>query len=257
MLASGESAGNAVVVEHPTPATPVRGTALFDLDGTLLPWDCQLLFCHRVLRAQPWRRLYLLVFLPFVPLAKGLGAGPMKRIFLSYLWRMERAEIERHAREFAAGLEFYPELLAEIERQRAAGRMLILASASPEFYVAEIGKRLGFDLSLGTPVGIGAHSPLFPDLDNHKGAVKVERLRHLLPPGWFHDNGALRDSHGYTDSTADLPMLAICERATLVNPSPELTELGERQGWTIVRPARPWKSKFDRLLKLAKFALGI
>ncbi|HEY8991820.1 MAG TPA: hypothetical protein VIM46_07575 [Luteolibacter sp.] len=67
----------------------------------------------------------------------------------------------------------------------------------------------------------------------------------------------LRDSHGYTDSTADLPMLAICERATLVNPSPELTELAERQGWMIVRPARPWKSKFDRLLKLAKFALGI
>ena len=98
MLASNESAGNAVVVEHPTPATPVRGTALFDLDGTLLPWDCQLLFCHRVLRAQPWRRFYLLVFLPFVPLAKGLGAGPMKRIFLSYLWRMERAESERHAR---------------------------------------------------------------------------------------------------------------------------------------------------------------
>jgi HAD superfamily phosphoserine phosphatase-like hydrolase len=229
---------------------------LFDLDGTLLPWDCQILFCHRVLREQPWRRFYLFVFPLFLPLAKWLGAGPMKRIFLCYLWRMDRTEIERHAREFAASLEFYPELLAEIERQRGEGRLLVLASASPEFYVAEIGRRLGFDLALGTPVGIGAHSPFFPDLDNHKGEAKVHRLRALLPAAWFAD-GVLRDSHGYTDSTADLPMLAICEKATLVNPSPRLAAMAAGRDWTIVRPALPWRSKVDRLKRMARYLLGL
>jgi len=180
----------------------------------------------------------------------------MKRIFLCYLWRMEREEIERHAREFAASLEFYPELLAEIARHRREGRLLVLASASPEFYVAEIGKRLGFDLSLGTPVGIGAHARFFPDLDNHKGEAKVHRLRHLLPAAWFK-NGVLRDSHGYTDSMADLPMLRICEKAMLVNPSPMLAAIGEERGWTIVRPARPWRSTFDRVRQIAKLVLGI
>lgn len=49
------------------------GLALFDLDQTLVPWDTQLLFCNCVLREEPWRRVYLLVFLPFLPLVHVLG----------------------------------------------------------------------------------------------------------------------------------------------------------------------------------------
>ncbi|MGC4016265.1 MAG: HAD family hydrolase [Luteolibacter sp.] len=134
-------------MSFPTDTTCPRGIALFDLDGTLLPWDCQILFCHRVLRRSPWRRFYLPVFLAFAPFAKFLGAEVMKRIFLSYLWRMSPEEVISHARAFARELGFYPELVAEIERHRAKGDLLVLTSASPEFYVVEIGKRLGFDLS--------------------------------------------------------------------------------------------------------------
>ena len=46
-----------------------RGVAVFDLDGTLLAWDTQLLFCQFVLRREGWRRCYLLLFLPLLPLA--------------------------------------------------------------------------------------------------------------------------------------------------------------------------------------------
>ena len=76
----------------------------------------------------------------------------------------------------------YREMRAKLEEQRAAGNFLILASASPEFYVAEIGRELGFDLTLGTVVETG---PLFPDLENHKGAAKVARLNKLLPASYF------------------------------------------------------------------------
>ena len=54
---------------------------------------------------------------------------------------------------------------------------LILASASPEFYVAELGRELGFDLTLGTPVELGS---FFPDLVNHKGSAKVEATLGFL-----------------------------------------------------------------------------
>ena len=115
----------------------------------------------------------------------------------------------------------YPELRGELERHRAAGDFLILASASPEFYVREIGRELGFDLTLGTVVETG---PFFPPLENHKGAAKVARLKRELPASYF-ENGKLRHCHGYTDSRADLPMLGLCESATVVNPSPELAAL--------------------------------
>ncbi|BCU76761.1 HAD family hydrolase [Luteolibacter sp. LG18] len=239
----------------PTDTTRPRGIALFDLDGTLLPWDCQVLFCHRVLRRAPWRRFYLLVFLPFTPFAKWLGAETMKRIFLCYLWRMESSELVSHARAFARELRFYPEVLAELERHRAKGDLLVLTSASPEFYVTEIGRRLGFDLTLGTPVEIPDRLPFFPDLKNHKGMAKVDRLRELMPDR-FKD-GHLRNSHGYTDSTADLPLLAICKTATLINPSEHLTAIGRKRGWNVTRPTRPWKSKWDRLRRLAALVAGI
>lgn len=222
------------------PESPPSGIALFDLDGTLIAWDCQLLFRHFVIRREPWRRVFLPVFLAFLPLAGLLEAAGMKRVFLSYLWRMSPETLAEYSREFAVSLlpVIYPDLRGKLELQRAAGNFLILTSASPEFYVAEIGRELGFDLTLGTPVELG---PFFPDLENNKGAAKVERLIELLPASYFED-GKLRHCHVYTDSCADLPMLALCSSATVVNPSARLTAIAEESGWEIVRPERPWKS---------------
>lgn len=237
------------------PSVPPKGIALFDLDGTLIAWDCQLLFRHFVLRREPWRGVFLPIFLMLVPFAGLLGTTRMKRVFLSYLWRLAPGKRRDYSREFAKSLmpAVYPELRHELERHRRAGHWLILASASPEFYVAEIGRELGFDLSLGTPVASG---PLFPALENHKGEAKVARLRDLLPPDYF-DDGKLRHCHGYTDSRADLPMLTLCESATVVNPSRKMAELAVRSGWKIVRPARPWNDRAGFALRVLALLTGL
>lgn len=237
------------------PESPPTGIALFDLDGTLIAWDCQLLFRHFVVRRERWRRIFLPVFLAFLPMAGLLGAGGMKRIFLSYLWLIDRETLAGYSREFAASLipTIYPELREKLEYQRAAGHFLILASASPEFYVAEIGRELGFHLTLGTPVELG---PFFPDLENNKGAAKVERLKELLPAVYFED-GKLRHCHGYTDSCADLPMLALCDVVTVVNPTSRLTAIARKSGWEIVRPERPWRSRLGFARRALVRLLGL
>jgi phosphoserine phosphatase len=119
--------------------------------------------------------------------------------------------------------------------------------------VSEIGGLLGFDISLGTVVTPGT---LFPDLVNHKGAAKVTRLKQLLDSSYFTD-GCLPGSCGYTDSRADLPMLAICERALVVNPDARLSAMALENQWEIVRPARPWSSPLDRALRLLALLCGI
>jgi phosphatidylglycerophosphatase C len=237
------------------PETPPAGIALFDLDGTLIAWDCQLLFRHFVIRREPWRIIFLPVFLAFLPLAGLLEAAGMKRVFLSYLWRINRETLAEYSREFAVSLmpAIYPELREKLENQRAAGHFLILASASPEFYVAEIGRELGFHLTLGTPVELG---PFFPDLENNKGERKVERLRESLPSSYF-ENSKLRHCHGYTDSCADLPMLKLCDSVTVVNPSSRLTAIAAESGWEIVRPERPWKSRAGFARRALAMLLGI
>ena len=239
---------------NPSNATS-RVVALFDLDGTLIPWDCQLLFRHFVVRREPWRALLLPVFLVFTPLATILGTECMKRIFLSYLWRIDASQLALYAREFAQSLmpAIYLPLRERIETHRRDNDLLILSSASPEFYVKEIGALLGFDISLGTVVTPGA---LFPDLKNHKGAAKVIRLKRLLDSSYFID-GRLPGACGYTDSRADLPMLAICERAVVVNPDSRLSAMAAENNWEIVRPARPWKSLLDRVLRLFALLFGL
>lgn len=237
------------------PSSPPAGIALFDLDGTLLAWDCQLLFRHFVIDREPWRAVFLPLFLALLPFAGIINSDRLKRVFLCYLWRIHPDTLATYSLEFAKSImpAIYQELRVHINHHRQLGHLLILASASPEWYVIEIGKLLGFDLSLGTPVTIG---PLFPTLHNHKGSAKVTNLQQRLPASYFN-HGKLHHSHGYTDSTADLPMLAICESATVVNPSPKLTNLAEKNGWNIVRPTRPWKSRIGLMFRVIALLLGI
>lgn len=234
-----------------------RGLALFDFDGTLIPWDTQVIFADHVLRRHPVRRLYLPFFAAFAPFYKILGDEGMKRVFLSYLWRAEREQIETWAREFVAEwvpAKCYPEVLDRLEHHRSSGHLTMLVSASPEFYVAEVGKALGFDMALGTQVEFGALMPLLPDLTNHKGGEKVRRLSGILgepgEDGWAH-------SHGYTDSTADLPMMQACREGTVVNPSARLSAIAAREAWQVLRPDTPWKTPRDKALRILRFAAGI
>lgn len=237
------------------PAEPPKGIALYDLDGTLLAWDCQLLFRHHVVRREPWRLVFLPVFLAAVPLAPLLGTARMKRIFLSFLFGIPDSILAEHARSFAASLgeHFYEEMRGKVEKDRAAGRFLILTSASPEVYAKEVGRVLGFDLTFGTEV---KHGAFFPALVNNKNVRKVERLRAILPTTWFAGE-KLRNSCGYTDSVADLPLLALCETAVVVNPKTRLQVMAEEAGWEIVRPARPWRNRLGFICRAAGLLFGV
>lgn len=225
--------------------SPRGGLALFDLDQTLLPWDTQLLFCNWVLRHEPWRRLFLLVLLPFLPLSRVLGSEGMKRVFLSFLWGMRRDRLE----ELVAGFvkryvpsEFYPGLLEELAEEGKRGRRTVLVSASPEFYARPIGEALGFDASYGTRVEFGEVMPLFPDFTGGNNK-REEKVRRLLEESEIADESIQPDSAGYSDSPVDLPMLRLCGEVTTVNPGAALTRLAEENGWRILRPARPFRDK--------------
>lgn len=237
------------------PQSPPPGIALFDMDGTLLAWDCQLLFRHHVVRQEPWRLFSIPLFLAFLPFAKLLGTENMKRIFHSFLWKMPPERLRELSRDFAKRLEpgIYPELLNSLENHKKSGHLTILSSASPECYAAEVGKRLGFDLSLGTVL---ENTNFFPQLTNHKGQNKVLRLEEILPATYFK-HGKLLNSRGYTDSTADLPMLAICHQATVVNPRAALTKRAKKSRWTIIRPDRPWKSRSEKFLIILQLLLAL
>jgi hypothetical protein len=52
-------------------------------------------------------------------------------------------------------------------------------------------------------------------------------------------------------------MLGICDGATVVNPNEELATLAETSGWPILRPARPWKSPAEKILRVLALLLAL
>ena len=234
-----------------------KGWALFDLDQTIVPWDLQVLFCNYVLRREGMRRVLLLPFFLLLPLAKVLGSEVMKRVFMGFAFGMEKERLEQLAAEFAAEVTetlCYPEVLAELQRHREQGHRTILVSASPELYVCEIGRRLGFDQVYGTVVEVDERLKWFPHfpLGNNKSSNKVVRLRDELGL-----SGVLPNSEGYSDSKADLPMLAMCEKVVAIHPEGLFLEKAQENQWRILHPEKPWKDRRQFALDCLRMTLGI
>ena len=104
---------------------------------------------------------------------------------------------------------------AAIAAHRSAGDHLILLSASPDLYVPDIGRALGFDEVLCT--GVEWHGERLSGrltTANRRGAEKARCLE------------ALRRAHpqlpivAYGNAASDLAHLALADRAVLVNGSP-------------------------------------
>ncbi len=236
--------------------------AIFDLDHTLLPYDTQALFCNFVLRRERWRTVMHLVFLPFALLLvlRLVSIETAKCAFLAYLWRMPKDKLERHAREFAesdVSQRVYPELLAEIQRHHTEGRVLVLNTASPCIYPAEIARVLGFEHCIATPLVIQDPMPLIPRLDgpNNKHAQKIPNMKRDIPPLGSLEAEERADTWSYSDSAADIPLLEFSGRQVLVHPSRSLA--ARFPSATVLRPARPYATKVGDMFCVLRQVLGL
>lgn len=243
---------------------PPRSFAFFDLDHTLLPFDTQVLFCNSVLHSERWRTLLHLTFTP-IGLLKACHIArtvTAKRAFLNYLAGMKRERVRAYSIRFAEQIvkpAVYPELLAAIETHREAGRVLVLNTASPDFYAREIARVLGFDHCIATRVELPETAPFMPCImgENNKGRVKIARMRAEIPELAGADDSALRDSWSYSDSVADMPLLEFAGNAVLVHPNARLEAIGQQRGWQVLRPDRPYRNKAGDLLCAVRQALGL
>ncbi len=238
--------------------------AFFDLDHTLLPFDTQALFCDFVLKRERWRTVMHLGFAP-VAVLKALrlvSTVTAKRAFMNYLAGMKRETLQAYAKEFAEQTVkpwLYPELLAIIEEHRAAGRTLILNTASPDFYAHEIARVLGFDHCIATRIELPETMPFMPRVlgENNKREAKIARMMSEIPAVASASDDCLRNSWSYSDSAADLPLLELAGNAVLIHPNASLEAIGKQRGWQILHPARPYASKVGDVLCAVRQVFGL
>ena len=118
-----------------------------------------------------------------------------------------------------------------VERHRAAGDDLAIITASNSFVTRPIADRFGVRELLavelervdGRYTGQVLGTPTFRE-------GKVLRLRE-----WLEGNGrTLKDSHFYSDSHNDLPLLELVDYPVTVDPDPRLRAHAEASGWPIL-----------------------
>ncbi len=193
--------------------------AIFDLDGTITHRDTLFPLVLRHLASRPWTLLRLVRVIPgLVRFAFDRDRGLLKQALLRATMRgTPRADVDALAREFvrdkiARGC--FRDALATIRRHRDKGHLLVLMSASVDFYVPEFGRQLGFDRVISTEVlwnGDRLDGTLTSA--NRLGEEKARCVRELLAERHHSE------SFAYGNSASDLPHLQVVKHGCLVNGS--------------------------------------
>lgn len=229
--------------------------AVYDLDRTLTDTGSWAHFIRYWLRhVAPWR----LIFLPVVALgglAYGLGAlsrGGIKSMAHRWLIGPRVAEaqmaavVARFADAFVAAHALAP-ARAALAADAAAGRRLVIASASHGFYVRAIADRLGVADVVATEA-VRDGDCVTPQLagENCYGPAKRAALEAWLAQA----GGDAAVVHFTSDHHSDLPCFDLALETggsvRCANPSPRLAAIAARRGWPVVHWGRIKGSLFER-----------
>lgn len=216
--------------------------AIFDLDRTLTKvgtYTPFLIFAafHRA----PWRLVLLALWvLALTGYVIGLFSRKnLKEIgFFLLIGRRVKAEtLHQLAKKFASrtlSKNIAPAALEHIQTEQNRGSILMLATASPDFYATEIAALLGIEMVVAT------RQSRFPNGDysfrilgeNCYGSVKLR----MVEAAYAQDERLrdMRHSTFYSDSASDAPMLYWATQAMAVNPDRRLRKLAARHGWPIL-----------------------
>ena len=214
-----------------------RRIAVFDLDGTITRKDTYVDFLLFCLKKRPLRILRggeLLVWL-FAYKAGFRSNHWLKARFLGTVAAgLGGEKLEKICTEFCNHTvqhNFKPEALRELQQLREQGYLLVLATASFDFYVSKIFNALNMDYLLCTKAAKDDAGLLVGALDgkNCIGAEKARRLKQLCA-----ENHWQSIERAYSDDIVDLPLFQMAAEAFVVDPKPLTESRAAEPGYKIL-----------------------
>jgi HAD superfamily hydrolase (TIGR01490 family) len=220
----------------------MRELAIYDMDRTVTRTGTYTPFLiHAAKQLAPWR-LALAALVPFTMAAYGLKLIDRRRLKewnqrLLLGGAVPRAKLKPAVDGFAELMlhtNIHPGALRQIAEDKAAGRRLVLATASYRFYVEAIAEKLGFDdvIATGSITGLDDIIHARIDGDNNYGPAKLRLIE-----AWMEDQKIKREEvriRFYSDHVSDWPALEWADTAIAVNPSKGLRKMAQKRGWQIV-----------------------
>jgi HAD superfamily hydrolase (TIGR01490 family) len=219
-----------------------QSLAIYDMDKTITRKATYTPFLLHACRAlAPWR----MVLLPLVGLTllayglKLIDRGRLKE--WNYLLLIGRGvapeRLEPVVESFAARqieTNIMPGALRTIAEDRAAGRRLVMATASYRLYAAAIARRLGFDDVIATDTMRDSKGRIVARIDgaNCYGLGKLDMIE-----AWLQREGLERDAvhiRFYSDHVSDHHVHRWADEAVAANAHNRLVRLAESEGWEVV-----------------------
>jgi phosphatidylglycerophosphatase C len=201
----------------------VHTVAAFDFDGTLTHRDSLVPFLVRVRGRLPVVRALATRGPSFARAARSDDARHRAKesLLIDTIggWWLE--ELQPVADEYAQHLvdtRLRPDRLARLRWHQQQGHDVVIVSASPELYVAPVGRLLGCTEVIATKLEVDRRGRLTGRIfrDNVRGPVKERLLRD-----WLVATPARIWAYG--DSDGDSDMLAMADVATRLRPREKLT----------------------------------
>jgi HAD superfamily hydrolase (TIGR01490 family) len=216
--------------------------AIYDMDRTITRRATYTPFLiHAARRLAPWRML-LLPLIPFTIifyLLKIIDRARLKewnyRLMVGGGMPAERLEpvIESFAdRQVASNI--MPGARRSIEADRAAGRRLVMATASYRLYAAAIAARLGFEDVIATETRLDTKGRIVARIDgrNCYGLAKLDMIE-----AWLQREGLERETvhiRFYSDHVSDAPVHHWSDEAVAANAHNRLLRLAQAEGWEVL-----------------------
>jgi HAD superfamily hydrolase (TIGR01490 family) len=220
--------------------------ALFDLDGTLLDGDADVLWCTFLVDEGVLDRETFDAANREVAGRYANGAITPDEFAAFYAatlgGRSAAAWTPLRERFLAAAIE--PRIgaasRAQVAQHRAAGERIVMTTAANRFLAEPIAALLGIADLIATELevdGHGAFTGRTRGIVNMRGG-KLARLSEWLAAHGRSD-ADLAEATFYSDSINDLPLLSAVGRPVVVDPDARLDDEAKRRGWPLLRLAVP------------------
>ncbi|MEV6631403.1 HAD family hydrolase [Actinoplanes sp. NPDC051470] len=220
-----------------------RSAAFFDLDKTVIAKSSALAF------GRPFYRDGLIsrqdvVKTAYAQLMFRMGGTDEQtmartRDYLAALckgWRVEQvSQIVAETLDDLINPYVYAEAATLIGEHQAAGRDVVLVSASGEEMVRPIGELLGITDIIATRMGVvdGRYSG---EIEFYAaGEHKADGVREMAGVRGYD----LSECYAYSDSSSDLPLLAAVGHPSAVNPSRNLRRVAIERSWPVLEFRHP------------------
>lgn len=195
--------------------------AIFDIDYTITRKETLMEFFKYIVS----KDIKNIKFLPralYSGLMYGVKVYDEKRVkecFLKFIENIDEAELAKLTKSFydeRISKILYKDAVDMIKKLKSEGYMVVLISASPEFYVKEFYAIKEVDLIIGTKFTFDSGKFIRKmDGNNCKGEEKVKRLNEVLKEKNIKVD--FENSYMFSDSLSDKPLLDLVGKPYLIN----------------------------------------